>query len=116
MPDLREVSSSKARTLRLARPRWSASRRRARISSSTLIPNYGLGKWYVAGNQLGQAIGNGPDGIPDWGLFDLTVPNSSSGNQYNGRVDYTKGNNQFFVSTYIVDLITSTADKGRSTI
>ncbi len=70
----------------------------------SLIPNYGLGKWYVAGNQPGQAIGNGPDGIPDWGVFDLTLPNTSSGNQYNGRVDYTEGNNQFFVSTYIVRL------------
>ena len=70
----------------------------------SFIPNYGIGRWYVAGNQLGQAIGNGPDGIPDWGVFDLTVPNSSDGNQYNGRVDYTKGRNQFFVSTYIVRL------------
>ncbi len=52
----------------------------------------------------GQAIGGGPDGIPDWGIFDLTVPNSSTGNQYNGRVDYTQGNNQFFVNTYIVRL------------
>jgi Carboxypeptidase regulatory-like domain/TonB dependent receptor len=70
----------------------------------SLIPGYGIGKWYVAGNGPGQAIGNGPDGIPDWGVFDLTVPNSSTGNQYNGRVDYTQGNNQFFVSTYIVRL------------
>jgi Carboxypeptidase regulatory-like domain/TonB dependent receptor len=68
----------------------------------SLIPNYGLGRWYSPGNAVGQAIGNGPDGIPDWGVFDLTLPNTSSGNQYNGRVDYTKGNNQFFVSTYIV--------------
>ena len=45
----------------------------------SLISGYGLGKRYVAGNQPGQAIGNGPDGIPDWGVFDLTVPNSSSG-------------------------------------
>lgn len=70
----------------------------------SLIPNYGLGKWYHSGNTVGNAIGNGPDGIPDWGVFDLTLPNTSSGNQYNGRVDYTKGNNQFFVSTYIVRL------------
>jgi len=70
----------------------------------SLIPGYGIGKWYVAGNGPGQAIGGGPDGIPDWGIFDLTVPNSSSGNQYNGRVDYTQGNNQFFVSTYIIRL------------
>lgn len=67
----------------------------------SLIPGYGIGKWYPAGP---PATGGGPDGIPDWGIFDLTVPNSSSGNQYNGRVDYTKGNNQFFVSTYIVRL------------
>jgi hypothetical protein len=69
-------------------------------------PNYHpVGAWYAAGNsQKGEAIGNGPDGIPDWGVFDLTVPNSSTGNQYNGRVDYTKGNNQFFASTYIVRL------------
>jgi hypothetical protein len=69
-------------------------------------PNYHpIGAWYSAGNaHPGQATGNGPDGTPDWGVFDLTVPNSSSGNQYNGRVDYTKGNNQFFASTYIVRL------------
>jgi hypothetical protein len=67
----------------------------------SLIPNYGLGKWYPAGS---AATGNGPDGIPDWGIFDLTVPNTSSGNQYNGRVDYTHGSNQFFASTYIARL------------
>jgi Carboxypeptidase regulatory-like domain/TonB dependent receptor len=67
----------------------------------SLIPGYGIGRWYPAGT---PATGGGPDGTPDWGVFDLTVPNSSSGNQYNGRVDYTKGNNQFFASTYIVRL------------
>ena len=67
----------------------------------SLIPNYGLGRWYGAGP---EAIGGGPDGIPDWGVFDLSLPNTSSGNQYNGRVDYTQGNNQFFASTYIVRL------------
>jgi hypothetical protein len=53
---------------------------------------------------IGSAIGNGPDGIPDWGVFDTRVPNSTSGNQYNARVDYTMGANQFFGSTYIVNL------------
>ena len=80
----------------------------ATMSSQTdccsLIPGYGLGKWYIAGNQAGQAIGNGPDGTPDWGIYDLTIPSSSNGDQYNGRIDYTRGNNQFFVSTYIVRL------------
>jgi hypothetical protein len=59
-----------------------------------------LGTWYQPGIAVGQAIGNGPDGIPDWGVFDLRVPNSSTGNQYNGRMDYTAGKNQFFGSTY----------------
>jgi hypothetical protein len=70
----------------------------------SLIPGYGLGRWYLPGNAVGQAIGNGPDGIPDWGDFDVTQPNTSSGNQFNGRIDYTQGNNQFFADTYIVRL------------
>jgi hypothetical protein len=74
------------------------------VDCCSLIPGYGIGKWYVPGTGIGQAVGNGPDGIPDWGIFDLTLPNSSSGDQYNGRVDYTRGNNQFFVSSYIVRL------------
>lgn len=68
-------------------------------------PNYHpLGMWYVAGignGTKGQSLGNGADGIPDWGIYDLRVPNSSDGDQYNGRVDYTVGQNQFFVSTFI---------------
>lgn len=67
----------------------------------SLTPGYGLGKWYPAGT---PATGSGPDGTPDWGVFDLTVPNTTNANQYNGRVDYTQGKNQFFASTYIVRL------------
>lgn len=65
-------------------------------------PNYHpLGMWYAAGP---GAVGGGVDGIPDWGVFDTRVPNSTSGNQYNARVDYTMGANQFFGSTYLVSL------------
>jgi carboxypeptidase family protein len=68
-------------------------------------PNFHpLGMWYQPGVGIGQAIGNGPDGTPDWGIFDTTVPNSSSGNQYNARADYNWGNNQFFANTYLVNL------------
>ncbi len=68
-------------------------------------PNYHpLGTWYQPGVGIGQAIGNGPDGIPDWGVFDITKPNSSSGDQYNGRVDYNRGKDQFFASTFLVRL------------
>ncbi len=68
-------------------------------------PNFHpVGMWYQPGVATGQSIGNGPDLIPDWGVFDLTKPNSSSGNQYNARADYSLGPNQFFASTYIVNL------------
>jgi len=70
-------------------------------------PNFRqLGQWYLPGNtpKMGQAVGNGTDGIPDWGIYDLRIPNSSKGNQFNGRVDYNRGNNQFFFSSYYVTL------------
>ncbi|MBV9074880.1 MAG: TonB-dependent receptor [Acidobacteria bacterium] len=60
-----------------------------------------VGTWYQAGTAIGQAVGNGPDGIPDWGIYDVRVPNSSRGNQYNGRLDFDAGKNQFFGSTYV---------------
>lgn len=63
-----------------------------------------VGTWYQPGTAVGQAIGNGPDGIPDWGVFDLRIPNSSDGNQYNGRMDYSAGKNQFFFGTYFTTL------------
>jgi len=85
-------------------PRISTVTPGSEVDCCSLIPNYGLGRWYSPGTAVGQAVGNGPDGIPDFGSFDLTEPNTSSGNQYNGRVDYTQGNNQFFASTYIVRL------------
>jgi hypothetical protein len=75
-------------------------------------PNYHpVGMWYQPGafnpndpTTRGLAAGNGPDGTPDWGVFDTRVPNSSSGNQYNARVDYSLGSNQFFASTFLVNL------------
>src|SRR6266478_3805086 len=68
-------------------------------------PNYHpVGMWYQPGPGAGNATGNGPDTIPDWGVFDTRVPNSTSGNQYNARVDYNLGSNQFFASTYLVNL------------
>jgi len=63
-----------------------------------------LGTWYQPGTAVGQAVGNGPDGIPDWGTFDVREPNSSRGNEYNGRIDYTQGRNQFFGSSYYTRL------------
>ena len=80
----------------------------ARIASITKqvdccsLDGRALGTWYQPGTGVGQAIGNGPDGINDWGVYDLRVPNSANGNQYNGRLDYNQGKNQFFFSSYYV--------------
>jgi hypothetical protein len=80
----------------------------AETDCCSFSPNNVLGQWYLPGvgvsQNPAQAPGNGPDGSPDWGLFDIVEPNTSSGNQYNGRVDYSRGNDQFFVSTYFVRL------------
>jgi hypothetical protein len=74
----------------------------------SLVPGVVLGQWYVPGTTPNatpsQAVGGGPDGINDWGIYDLTLPSSTRGDQYNGRVDFKQGNNQFFASTYIVRL------------
>jgi hypothetical protein len=82
----------------------------AQTDCCSLITNPGdpnfhpLGMWYQPGIGIGQAIGNGPDGIPDWGIFDIRRPNSTNADQFNGRLDYARGKDQFFYSTYFVRL------------
>ena len=44
--------------------------------------------------------GGGPDGIADYERANLINPNNTSSNQYNGRVDFTQGNNQIFGGFY----------------
>ena len=52
-------------------------------------------------NQVGSGqIGAGLDGIPDLEYATLFLPSTTSGNQYNGRLDYNLGRNQFSYSTY----------------
>ena len=46
------------------------------------------------------ATGAGSDGIADYERANLINPNNTSSNQYNGRVDFTQGNNQFFGGFY----------------
>ncbi len=54
----------------------------------------------------GQKIGaiQTLDGIPDVTFARVAFPNSTKGNQYNTRIDYNHGDNQFAVSTYITKL------------
>ncbi len=55
-----------------------------------------LGTVPLGGYYDNMANGGGPDGIPDYERANLINPNNTSSNQFNGRVDYTLGNNQFF--------------------
>lgn len=68
-------------------------------------PAVPLGGYYDTSMTCGAVTfpggtGCGPAGIPEFESADLLNPFTSSGNQYNGRVDYTRGSNQFFYSTY----------------
>jgi hypothetical protein len=67
-------------------------------------------------NQVGSAqIGGGLDGNPDLEYVTLALPGSSSGNQFNGRLDYVRGSNQFAYSSYFTLFNNTTADAaGRS--
>ncbi len=67
--------------------------------------------------KVGSAfIGGGLDPTtPDLEYVTQLLPGTSSGNQYNGRVDYTRGNNQFSYSSYFTAFNQTTADSpGRS--
>ncbi len=58
------------------------------------------------------ALGGGFDSIPDLQKVQLAFPGNFSGDQYNARVDYHVGKNQFAVSTYITRSDNSGADAG----
>src|SRR5467141_1151859 len=45
--------------------------------------------------------GGGLDGIPDIQFVQLALPSSTNGNQYNWRLDYNRGKDQFAFSTYL---------------
>ncbi|MEP6708023.1 MAG: TonB-dependent receptor, partial [Pyrinomonadaceae bacterium] len=54
----------------------------------------------------GQKIGATQtfDGIPDVTFARVAFPTTTKGNQYNGRIDYNRGNDQFAISTYLTKL------------
>ena len=56
------------------------------------------------------ATGGGLDGIPDVEYAQLASPNKIQGNQYNGRVDYTRNNDSIALSMYFTKLDQTSAD------
>jgi Carboxypeptidase regulatory-like domain/TonB dependent receptor len=61
---------------------------------------------------LGNPTGGGFDGIPDIQYVTLAVPSTNRGNQYNGRLDYIIGRNQFAYSSYFTRVNNVTPDNG----
>jgi hypothetical protein len=56
----------------------------------------------TAGTYLPQtSAGGGLDGIPDVEYANIALPTFDTGQQYNGRIDYTKGNDYIAGSTYV---------------
>jgi hypothetical protein len=60
----------------------------------------------------GDPTGCGLDGVPDLQKVITFAPTQSSGNQYNGRVDYTRAKDLFAVSFYITPLNSVGGDLG----
>src|SRR5216684_4841508 len=56
--------------------------------------------------------GGGLDGIPDIQFVQLALPSSTNGNQYNWRVDYMRGKDQFTFSTYLTRANNLGSDSG----
>jgi hypothetical protein len=50
---------------------------------------------------LGTPQGGGLDGVPDLQIVQVGFPGSVNGQQYNGRIDYYRGKDQFAVSAFI---------------
>src|SRR5712664_664425 len=60
----------------------------------------------------GQFTGGGLDGIPDIQFVQLALPSSTNGNQYNWRIDYNRGKDQFAFSTYLTRANNLGSDSG----
>ena len=62
-------------------------------------------------DNFGTSTGGGLDGVPDIQFVQVAVPTTTSGNQYNARIDYDPtSKDTFAVSTYITHLNQTGAD------
>jgi len=69
------------------------------ITGCTLPPNYPA-----------NHVGGGLDGVPDLEFANIAIPSTTKGNQYNIRVDYNQGKNQFAANTFLTFLNTRSGD------
>jgi hypothetical protein len=71
---------------------------------------YGTYNPSFTGGNPAQYAGGGLDGSPDLELAEIALPATTSGNQYNIRVDYNAGKNLFSANTYLTFYSTLAAD------
>jgi len=64
---------------------------------------------FTGGNPA-QFAGGGLDGVPDLQFAQIALPATTSGNQYNIRVDYNAGKNLFSANTFLTFYQTVSAD------
>ncbi len=62
------------------------------------------------GTYESTGIGGGLDGSPDLEFAEIALPATTTGNQYNARVDYNAGRNLFSANTFLTFLNTVAAD------
>lgn len=68
------------------------------------------GRYFGPQNSTASLTGAGLDGIPDMVYAQLQLPTRLRGNQYNGRMDYTRGSNAIAGSVYLTTLDRTDAD------
>jgi hypothetical protein len=81
------------------------------IGSPTTAFGYGTYVHSFDGGVAGQ-VGGGLTSTPELQFAQLSLPDTSSGNQYNVRVDYTQGANSFAASTFLTYFNETSADSG----
>ena len=59
-----------------------------------------------------EYAGGGLDGVPDLEYAQIYLPATTSGDQYNARVDYNAGKNLFSINTFLTFYNTISADAG----
>lgn len=68
--------------------------------------SYGTYNPSFTGGNPAQFKGGGLDGIPDLQFAQIGTPATTSGNQYNARVDYAQGKNLFAANVFLTYLYT----------
>ena len=82
------------------------------IDVGSPFASYGTYNPSFTGGDPAQFAGGGLDGSPDLQFAQIALPAHTKGDQYNIRVDYNAGKNQFSANTFLTFYHTLAADAG----